>query len=462
MNPAILPPEHETVRVSEVLAALSFALDLAESQPMGHAMRSCLIGLRVAERLDLPLADRRDLYYALILKDVGGSSRSARVFEMFGGDDRAALSRLRRVDATHGLGAARVALSLEAPDRPWLERVRRAFSLVPEGAADAAGLVALRSARGGELIESMGLGERAARAVRAVDERWDGSGSPEGLSGERIPLLARIIAVAQSVESHATAGGPALAVQVARDRSGRWFDPHVVAACAGMEDEIADALGLGEHALHHRVSACEPGGASMLAGPGTLDRIAQGFADAVDAKSPFTAAHSRRVTGIALRIAEGLGLALVARDELRRAALLHDIGKLGLPNAILDKPGALTGTEWDAVRMHPYYTQRILEHVGGFRRLARVAGAHHERLDGRGYHRGLRAESLSTEARVLAVADIYEALTSARPYRPALPDEVALRLMEKDRGTGLCPEALDALSAEVERGLPDANAVLAA
>ncbi len=445
----------EAVRVSEVLAALSFALDLAESQPMGHAMRSCLIGMRIAQRLDLPLIEQRDLYYALMLKDIGGSSRSARVFELFGGDDHEALHGLRRVDGTRGLGAARVALALDTRGRSWLQRARRALTLVHDGAAAAAGMVETRSANGGALVERMGLGARAAAAVRALDERWDGSGQPGAYAGAAIPVLARVMAVAQAIEIHATAGGAALALQMVRAKGGRWFDPMVVEACRGLEPDVVEALALGGHALHDAVGEAEPGRASLIAGPGTLDRIAQGFADVVDAKSPFTAEHSRRVTGIAMGLAEQLGLSRESRDDLRRAALLHDIGKLALPNAILDKAGPLNSAEWDAVRMHPYYTQRILEHVRGFRHLARIAGSHHERLDGRGYHRGLRAEALAVESRVLAVADIFEALTAARPYRPALPDDVALRLMEKDRGTGLCPLALDALAAEVDRQLPD-------
>jgi HD-GYP domain-containing protein (c-di-GMP phosphodiesterase class II) len=451
VEPTPIRSETEAVRVSEVLAALSFALDLAESQPMGHALRTCLIGMRIAERLDLGLGSRRDLYYALLLKDMGGSSRSAGVFALFGGDDREAMHGLRRVDPTRRFGVARVAMALDAPGRSWLARARRAAALVGRGPSAAQDLAEARSIHGGELVERMGLGARVAAAVRALDERWDGSGRPDGLVSGQVPMLARVVAVAQALESNATAGGAALALQVVRARSGRWFDPTVVEASRGMEPFLTEACALGGRALHEAVAEAEPGGAALIAGPGTLDRIAQGFADAVDAKSPFTAEHSRRVTAQALRIARHLGFERAALDDLRRAALLHDIGKLSLPNAILDKPGPLTADEWDAVRMHPYYTQRVLEHVRGFERLARIAGAHHERLDGHGYHRGLRATALLPESRVLAVADVYDALTSERPYRPALPDPVALRLMEKDRGTGLCPEAFDALVDLLER-----------
>ncbi len=191
---------------------------------------------------------------------------------------------------------------------------------------------------------------------------------------------------------------------------------------------------------------------ALLAGPGTLDCIAAGFADVVDAKSPYTAQHSSRVCQYALAIAERIGFGKPQLAELNRAALLHDIGKLSVPNSILDKPAPLDAEEWEVVRLHPYYTQRILEHIRGFERLAIVAALHHERLDGRGYFHGLSGEQLPVPSQVIATADIYDALTTARPYRPALPEEVALKLMEQDRNTGLLPDCLDALIASVESG----------
>jgi HD-GYP domain-containing protein (c-di-GMP phosphodiesterase class II) len=148
---------------------------------------------------------------------------------------------------------------------------------------------------------------------------------------------------------------------------------------------------------------------------------------------------------MALRIGACLGFSEQQLAELRRAALLHDIGKLSVSNAILDKPGPLTAEEWEAVRLHPYYTQRILEHIRGFERLAMVAASHHERLDGRGYFHGLRGDQIPLASQVLATADVHDALTAERPYRPALPEEVALRLMEQDRGNGLRDDCLDAL-----------------
>jgi HD-GYP domain-containing protein (c-di-GMP phosphodiesterase class II) len=172
----------------------------------------------------------------------------------------------------------------------------------------------------------------------------------------------------------------------------------------------------------------------------------------VDAKSPYTATHSARVTDIAVGIAQELGLPSEELDQLRRAGLMHDLGKLSIPNSILDKPGALSNEEWELVRLHPFFTQCILERIRGFGSLAVVAASHHERLDGRGYHRQLRGETIPRGGRVLAVADMFEALTADRPYRPAMPEEIALEILEKERGIGLDANVLDALIAALERG----------
>jgi putative nucleotidyltransferase with HDIG domain len=212
-----------------------------------------------------------------------------------------------------------------------------------------------------------------------------------------------------------------------------------------MEELLSSWCDLDEDGLRKVVREREPGGLALLAGRGTLDRIAYGFAEIVDAKSPYTASHSFRVTELSLRIAERLGHGPVELAELRRAALLHDIGKLSVPNSILDKPGPLSEEEWKTVRLHPYYTELILEHIRGLERLAFTAASHHERLDGKGYFRGLEGDQVPIGARILAAADIYDALSAPRPYRPALPEETALKMMEDDRGTGLDGGCLDAL-----------------
>ena len=452
MRLLVLPgTRSDGIRVSDVLAALSFALDLADGQPAGHSLRTTLIGMELADRLELSLQERTDLYYALMLKDVGCSSTSARVFEVFGGDDRLAQSRLLRFDWNGWLRAVRFHFAYAGPSQPLPSRIGHALRLVRDGSRLAGELVEARARRGEEIVHQLGFGPAVARAVGAVDERWDGGGRPQGLSGSGIPLLARVITAAQSAEVYATVDGAHHAAEQLRKQRGRRLDPTVVDAARGIETDLVRWRALDEAGLREEARACEPGDASLLAGPGTLDRIAAGFADVVDAKSPYTAQHSSRVCEFALAIADRLGFDAGAMAELNRAALLHDVGKLSVPNSILDKPGPLDAEEWEAIKLHPYYTQRILEHIEGFERMAAIASLHHERLDGRGYYHGYTAERIPLEAQVIATADIYDALTTARPYRPPLPDDVALKLMEQDRCTGLLPECLDALIDTVDR-----------
>lgn len=453
MSPAIGRADDRapSVSVAEVFSALSFALDITEGHPFGHALRTCLIGMCLAQRMGLPLVDQRDLYYALMLKDVGCSSNAARVFELFGGDERVAKRDLRRVDWANYFKAARFALAHAAPGSSWFERACRVAGLAAVGPRAAAELVETRCMRGGDIVTRLGFSPQVAAALRAVDEHWDGHGHPRGLRGQEIPLLGRIIGLAQTLEVFAALEGPPAALDVARERGGRWFDPTLVAAAEGLEADLAHWCSLDEHALQQAVRDCEPGDAALLAGSGTLDRIAEGFAAVVDAKSPYTATHSARVTDIAVGIARELGYGSAELADLRRAGLLHDLGKLSIPNSILDKPGPLTSEEWELVRLHPFFTQCVLERIRGFGTLAGVAASHHERLDGRGYHRALKGAEIPPGGRVLAVADMFEALTADRPYRPALPLETALTILEKERAVGLDADCLDALVASLER-----------
>jgi len=448
-------PAPETVHLSDVFSALSFALDLTEGQPMGHALRTTLIAQELAGRLGLPLALRRDLYYAALLKDAGCSSNASGVFSLFGGDDRLAKGARMRVDWSNYFRAAFFAMAQAAPGASWFERARRITALARQGRRAAVELVDLRCRRGAEIVQQLGLGPGAADAVRSLDEHWDGRGHPRGLAGDEIPIVARVLTLAQTLEVFAMRGGAANALGLVGRRAGRWFDPLVVAAGAGLETPLERWCSLGTRELRDAVAEAEPGSAAMLAGPRAVDRIAHVFADVVDAKSPFTGAHSQRMTQLAVSVAHQLGWGVAEVAEVRRAALLHDLGKLTVPNTILDKPGPLTPSEWEVMRMHSFYTERILEHVRGFEWLAFASASHHERLDGSGYCRGLRGENVPALSRVLAVADVFDALSTRRPYRPALSIEEALSIMEQDRGSGLCGDALDALIGALGAGDAD-------
>jgi HD-GYP domain-containing protein (c-di-GMP phosphodiesterase class II) len=432
-----------------MLASLSFALDLTEGQPMGHALRTDLIALELAARLDLPLQVRRDLHYAALLKDAGCSSNAAAVSELFGGNDIVAKRARMVTDWTNEVQAAIYALEQSAPGASWFERAKRVASIARLGQNAATRLVQIRCDRGAEIVRQLSFGAGVAEAVHTLEEHWDGHGHPRGLKGDQIPIAARVLGLSQILEVFAAEGGPAAGLALVRRRSGKWFDPTVVEACRGLESQLARWAVMTTRQLRAEVSRSEPGQASVLAGQTTLKRVAQVFAGIVDAKSPYTGAHSARVAEVAVAVARELGWSQELVEETRSAGLLHDIGKLSVPNSILDKPGALEPPEWEIMRMHALYTERILEHVKGFEWLAFASAAHHERMDGSGYCRGLEADQLPELSRVLAVADVYDALSTVRPYRHALSQPEVFAIMDRDADKGFSGECLEALKSVV-------------
>jgi putative nucleotidyltransferase with HDIG domain len=422
------------IALSGVIGALSHALDIAEGQPPGHAVRSCLIGMRLAAELDLDVTERSDLFYALLLKDAGCSANANRMAALFAADDRGAKATSKLIDWTDRRAALLWSLRTAAPGEGLRRRIEVLRGVRDQGEVTRSFMEA-RCDRGAEIARMLFLSEPTAAAIRSLDEHWDGRGLPDGLRGEEIPLAARIACLAQTVEAFHADGGVKAARAVARHRRGRWFDPALVDAFLGFcgEREFWAQLEVPD------VSAWEPPEVAIAADDARLDRIAEAFARVIDAKSPFTARHSERVAEIADGIAAALGFDAGERRIMRRAALLHDIGKLAISNRILDKPDKLTDEEFRAVQTHPAHTLSILRRAPCFAELADLAANHHEKLDGSGYPRSLHAGELDLPMRVLAVADIFEALTADRPYRGPLPLEQALAIIDRD-----VPERLDA------------------
>ena len=418
---------------------------------MGHSLRTDLIAMELAARLDMPMQVRRDLYYAALLKDAGCSSNAAAVFEMFGSDDIAAKRARPRRDWMNDVHAAIYAFENAPAEASWFDRARRVATLARQGPRAAGRLVELRCERSAEIVLQLGLGRGVAEGVRTVEEHWDGSGHPRGLRGEEIPIVARLLAVAQALEVYTVENDAWSALARVQRRAGRWFDANIVEACRGLEPLLAHWATFGTRELRDEVALVEPGHASLLAGTATLQRVAHVFAGIVDAKSPFTGAHSHRVANLSVDIARTLGWTPERIEEVRSAALLHDLGKLSVPNSILDKPGKLDPTEWEIMRMHALYTERILEHVPGFEWLAFATGAHHERLDGTGYCRGLSGDAVPDLARILAVADVYDALSAERPYRGALSPDAVFAIMEGPGVQGYDPACLEALRVSAGR-----------
>jgi HD-GYP domain-containing protein (c-di-GMP phosphodiesterase class II) len=412
------------VALSRVIGAMSYALDLTEGEPPGHAVRSCKIGMRLADEAGLDPKLRSRLFYALLLKDAGCSANSAKMAALFGADDHVAKRTSKRVDWSRRLPALVWSVRTVAPGGSVRGRVDRLAAIRAEGAVTRA-LMQARCDRGAEIALLLGLEPETAEGIRALDEHWDGGGQPRGLRGDEIPLLGRILCLAQTAEVFHAAGGVRAAWRVARARRGHWFDPRLVDAFAGVCADGPFWAALAED----DIAGWEPADRALEVDDERLDRIAAAFAGVVDAKSPWTYRHSDRTCLIALGLCEAAGLGPEVLRDIRRAALLHDIGKLAVSNRILDKPTRLTPAEFGRVKEHPLITERILVRVPGCEHVAPLAGAHHERLDGSGYPRGLGAAELTVPMRLLAVADVYEALTSTRPYRPALSSDAALSII---------------------------------
>src|SRR5579862_1734443 len=441
----LIAPQGMTLRLSEIIAALSYALDLTEGQPPGHCLRACWIGMHIGQTLGFDPEALSDLYYALLLKDTGCSSNAARLWQLYGGDELRTKRDFKLVDSQSLLQLAGFVLDHAGPGEALRSRIKRVLNLYRNGEALATELIHTRCERGANIAKRLGFGDAVSAAIFSLDEHWNGKGRPQGLHGTAIPINARIALLAQVVDVFNTVGGERAARAEVRRRSGSWFDPQVCDAFLAAAQDETFWPALRSERLEALVMALEPAARAIMIDEERLDSIAEAFADIIDAKSNFTYGHSQRVAHYAEIVALELGVSASRRRWLHRGALLHDIGKLAVSNAILDKPGPLDGREWDAVKKHAHFTEEILLRVRVFNELAPVAGAHHERLDGMGYPKSLAGDAISLETRIITAADIFDAITAARPYRQAIPVQEALAIMERERDSavdGLCLDAL--------------------
>lgn len=441
-----------TVRLAEVISALTYALDLTEGQRPGHTLRTALIAMRLGEELGLDAGTLGALYYACLLKDAGCSSNAARMAALFGSDDQNVKRDMRLVDwhdrwrlamrtaRNCGVGLnpiARISHFLRIAQTPQMTRE----------------IIQARCERGAQIAVALGFPRLSSEAIGHVDEHWCGLGHPVGLAGDEIPLLSRVLLLSQTFEAFWTEHGLKAALEMTRARSGRWFDPSLVSRVNGWKRDAAWFAQLADRDnLDANVIALEPGDTPMVATDDRLDATSYAFAAVIDAKTPFTYKHSSNVAKYAVGIATAVGADAELLRDVLRAGLLHDIGKLGVSNRILDKPGRLTDEERDEVKKHPRWTWQILERVPAFQHFAVSAAHHHERLDGRGYPWGVNDSRLDFTARVLAIADVYEALTADRPYRAGMSVEKVLGIMGPDRATAFDPDLLDVAAGLAEAG----------
>jgi putative nucleotidyltransferase with HDIG domain len=447
----------QAFRRAELLGALSYALDLTEGQPQGHCIRCCWIGTRIGEVLNLPADMLGDLYYTLLLKDLGCSSNAARICELYLADDISFKRDFKTIDGSLS-SALRFVFKKTGLESGLSERIRAIVNILQNGGEISRSLIETRCHRGADIAARMRFSEAVQNGILSLDEHWDGSGKPEGLKAQEIPVIANIALLAQVIDIFHTENGVAAALREAEARAGDWFDPALVEAFLQAQSDPEFWPALVAPDIEARVFAMQPGLTSEVVDEDYLDDVAAAFSDVVDAKSPFTADHSNRVTLYTDMIAEELGLDAAHRRWLRRAALLHDLGKLGVSNQVLDKPGKPDEAEWESIRRHPVQSEAILARVAAFADIAPVAAAHHERLDGKGYPYGLVGDEICLEARILTVADVFDALSAERPYRAAMPISKALSILDADAGSAFDPACIAALKS----GLAKLNAEMAA
>jgi HD-GYP domain-containing protein (c-di-GMP phosphodiesterase class II)/DNA-binding CsgD family transcriptional regulator len=426
-----VPPASAEVRSGELFAALSLALDLSTGEPLEHALRTCLIGLALADRLGLDEDERRDVYLLALLHSIGCTADSPEAAARYG-DDIGLRFEAAPVD---------IARQPEVAKFLWRasgKNVRRFTAVLAAGPKTAANGLRAHCEVGERLAEMLSLGPRVQDALWYTFERFDGKGFPRGVGGDEIPLAARVVHVARDLHVLATRSSAEGAEATIAERSGGAYDPSIAAAAPG-------ALGsLPGGSVWDAVARAPEGGAPLR--DDALDRACRAVAYVADLKSTHTLEHSTGVAELAEAAGWRLGMGEDDVAALRRAALLHDLGRVGVSTAIWDRPGSLTESEWERVRLHPYYTQRALSRADGLGPIVGIAAAHHERLDGSGYPSGTAGVALDQPSCVLAAADAYHAMCETRAHRPAHePDRAADELEEEARAGRLDPGAVDAV-----------------
>ena len=431
------------VRHAELVALLSLGTDLGLGQPMEHMIRACLIALRLAERVGLDDAERGVVYYSGLLAWVGCHTDAYEQAKWLGDDLSVKSDAHYEYDfGKAGPTAAFLLKHIGGAGSPLLQRARIGMRFMGDGRRALAALAENHYLATDALADGLGLGEHVRTSLKESYERWDGKGA-YGLRGEQIGIGSRLVNLADVVEVFRRTGGVEAAIAVARERSGTQFDPGIVELfCEQAALIFAD---LDAAASWELVIDSEPSLAAVVAGD-ELDGALAAIGEFAELKSPWLMGHSRGVADLAGEAARGLGLPESDVTALRRAAFVHDIGRLGVSNAVWDKPGELTQSELERVRLHPYLTERMLSFSAALAPLGSIAGQHHERLDGSGYPRGLSGDAISHSGRVLAAADVYHAMTAARPHRPALTAaEAAVALRAQVASSRLDGAAVDAV-----------------
>jgi len=430
----------DEVRAAELLAGLCLATDLGRGFPLEHGLHSTLVATRLCERLGVDERVAAETYYGCLLFYVGCTADAEIAADLF---EEGMLSRYfdpvifgGPVESFGG-----VVRALAGPGPPPAQ-VGRVVRRLPRAVVGHRRHMAALCEVGRMLSDRMGVGPDVPSLFTAFTERWDGHGEPGSLRGDQLPLPLRIMQVARDATYQLLVGGLVHAERAMARRAGRAFDPAVVAAVTA--DAEAVLLAPSDGSAWDAVLAAEPSPPLML-GTDAIDRALSAMGDFADLVSPYLVGHSSGVAELAVAAGRSCGLPDDRVRDLRRAAAIHDVGRVAVSAAVWQKAGPLTTDERERVRLHAYHGERALCRSPFLARLLPVATAHHERLDGSGYHRGSTASALTPAARLLAAADVYQAMIEPRPHRPALSPS----------------QAADTLTAEVASGRLDDTSVAA-
>lgn len=447
------------LRTADLISALSVAADLALGLPAEHSARSCYIASEIARELELPFEQKGELYYTSLLLDAGCTAWTSAFASYITGDEI----------------IARRELFFERDSQDpfqvfeWLRHYMATDSALPVRA----GRIMDFFVHGRELFREgfrntcevsnrfarrLGMPPAVQNALLYVFEQWDGKGMPEGAGRDSIPIVARIAHVAIYLEVSHRSHGRDGALQLASKRRGKSFDPAVVDAFVALARRPGFWELLEQETVLDAVRSLEPNVPYRYISDQKLLDVALFAADFSDIKSLYTAGHARRVAGIAERITRRMALSEREIRSVHLAALLHDLGLVAVPSFVLEKPSeVLTPAEWETLRLHPYHAERILSRVPVLEDVATIVGAHHERIDGQGYYRGLAGARIPLGARILAVADAFDELTHDGPGRAALDNEATVAYMQSEVGQRFDRDAFAALLVGEELASPAAH-----
>jgi HD-GYP domain-containing protein (c-di-GMP phosphodiesterase class II) len=430
------------LRLADVLASLSLVADLGFALPADEAMRSCLIATAMARRLGLSEPDVADVFYTALLEHVGCTGFAHETASVYG-DEFVVNAAAARTDADDMRDVLRTYMRGVTRGRGPLGVARIVVFELTQGSRFGRRFAATTCEVGRATARRLGLPDSVQRGLYEVNESWNGKGGPHGLRGEAISVAGRVAQLGFTAAHFAAIGGAELATAVVRQRAATSLDPAIAGAFADAAHAVLAAADVDDPKA--AVLDAEPAPVRTVE-PTRLSEFAAVMGDIADLKSPFTLGHAAGVAALARTAAEGLRLDRPDVDRLHVAALLHDLGRVGISDGTWERPGQLTATEWEQVRLHAYHSERILARSAALEPMARIAGMHHERMDGSGYHRGSASREIPMAARVLGAADAFQAMTQARAHRAALSaDAAADRVRDEARAGRLDGDAAAAV-----------------